>query len=205
MAGSLSPSLTDEEALVEAAVRGNLDAFNQLVLRFQNSVFSLAYRMMGDTASADDATQETFINAYRKLDTYRGGSFRAWLLRIATNTCYDELRRRKRRPATAFDDLPGGDTDDGPPLPASTPTPEEAAQTSELSRVLQDCINGLQADQRVTLVMSDVQGYSYQEIADESGVQLGTVKSRLSRARAAMRDCLQPVQELLPSEFRFIR
>jgi RNA polymerase sigma-70 factor (ECF subfamily) len=205
MAGSLSPSLTDEESLVEAAVRGDLDAFNQLVLRFQNSVFSLAYRMMGDTASADDAAQEAFINAYRKLDTYRGGSFRAWLLRITTNTCYDELRRRKRRPATAFDDLPGGDTDDGPPLPASTPTPEEAAQTRELSRVLQDCINGLQEDQRLTLIMSDVQGYSYQEIADESGVLLGTVKSRLSRARAAMRDCLQPVQELLPGEFRFIR
>jgi RNA polymerase sigma-70 factor (ECF subfamily) len=205
MAGSLSPSLTDEESLVEAAVRGDLDAFNQLVLRFQNSVFSLAYRMMGDTASADDAAQEAFINAYRKLDTYRGGSFRAWLLRITTNTCYDELRRRKRRPATAFDDLPGGDTDDGPPLPASTPTPEEAAQTRELSRVLQDCINGLQEDQRLTLIMSDVQGYSYQEIADESGVLLGTVKSRLSRARAAMRDCLPPVQELLPGEFRFIR
>jgi RNA polymerase sigma factor (sigma-70 family) len=204
MAGSLSPSPTDEEALVEAAVRGDLDAFNQLVLRFQNTVFSLAYRMMGDAASADDTAQEAFINAYRKLETYRGGSFRAWLLRIATNTCYDELRRRKRRPATAFEDLPGGETDDGPPLPASTPTPEESAQNSELSRVLQDCINGLQEDQRVTLVMCDVQGYSYQEIADESGVQLGTVKSRLSRARAAMRDCLQPVQELLPVEFRFI-
>lgn len=206
MAGNLSPSVPDEaEALIDAAVRGDLDAFNQLVLRFQNSVFSLAYRMMGDAASADDAAQEAFINAYRRLDSYRGGSFRAWLLRIATNTCYDELRRRKRRPATAFDELPGGDGDDGPPLPASTPTPEEAAQSSELSRVLQDCINGLQEDQRLTLVMCDVQGFSYQEIADEAGVQLGTVKSRLSRARAAMRDCLQPVQELLPGEFRFIR
>jgi RNA polymerase sigma factor (sigma-70 family) len=172
MAGSLSPSPTDEEALVEAAVRGDLDAFNQLVLRFQNTVFSLAYRMMGDAASADDTAQEAFINAYRKLETYRGGSFRAWLLRIATNTCYDELRRRKRRPATAFEDLPGGETDDGPPLPASTPTPEESAQNSELSRVLQDCINGLQEDQRVTLVMCDVQGYSYQEIAWYSQIQI---------------------------------
>lgn len=206
MAGSTGPSIPyEEETLIAAALRGDLDAFNQLVLRYQNSVFSLAYRMMGDPASADDAAQEAFINAYRRLDSYRGGSFRAWLMRITTNTCYDELRRRKRRPATPFEELPGGDSDDGPPLPASMPTPEEAAQSSELAQVLQDCINGLQEDQRMTLVMCDVQGFSYQEIADESGVQLGTVKSRLSRARAAMRDCLRPVQELLPSEFRFIR
>lgn len=206
MAGSTGPSTTyEEEALIATAVGGDLDAFNQLVLRYQNSVFSLAYRMMGDAASADDAAQEAFINAYRRLDSYRGGSFRAWLMRITTNTCYDELRRRKRRPATAFEELPGGDSDDGPPLAASTPTPEQAAQSSELAQALQDCINGLQEDQRLTLVMCDVQGFSYQEIADESGVQLGTVKSRLSRARAAMRDCLQPVQELLPGDFRFIR
>lgn len=192
----------DEQGLIGAAQGGDLDAFNALVLRYQDAVYSVAYRIMGDGDSAADATQDSFITAYRRLETYRGGVFRAWLLRLTTNTCYDILRYHKRRPATAFDDLPGGDQDDGPPLPADNPGPEEAAQTGELQRAIQDCITALQADQRVALVMSDVEGYSYQEIAETTGVQLGTVKSRLSRARTAMRRCLQAVAELLPAEYR---
>lgn len=194
--------IADESGLIRAALRGNLDAFNRLVLRHQDAVYSAAYRLMGDPDSAADMAQETFIAAYRRLDTYRGGSFRAWVLRIATNACYDELRRRKRRPATHLDDLPGGDSDDGPPLPSPAATPEERAQQGELNAAIQDCINALPADQRHALVLSDIEGYSYQEIADLQRVQLGTVKSRLSRARAAMRHCLEAVQELLPVEYR---
>lgn len=191
-----------ESGWIAAALKGDVNAFNTLVLRYQDAAYSLAYRLMGDPASAADATQEAFINAFRRLDSYRGGNFRSWLLTITANTCYDELRRQKRRPVTGIDDLPGGDTDDGPPLPANTITPEEAAQDSELSAAIQNCINGLQADYRVTLVMFDVEGYSYQEIAEQSGIQLGTVKSRLSRARLAMRRCLEGVRELLPIEYR---
>lgn len=196
--------LEDEQQLIHLAQRGDLAAFNALVLDYQDAVFSLSYRIMSDVDAAADAAQETFIAAYRRLETYRGGSFRAWLLRIAANTCYDALRYMKRRPATHFEDLPGGDADDGPALPDSLATPEQIVQDGELAAAIQQCIEALQPDQRVALVMSDVEGYSYQEIADTTGSQLGTIKSRLSRARASVRHCLQAVQELLPTEYRLL-
>ncbi len=191
-----------EAQLIQSAQRGDLEAFNTLVLRYQDIVYAVTYRIMGDPASADDGTQEAFINAYRRIETYRGGNFKAWLLRVATNTCYDILRYHKRRPATALDDLPGGDTDDGPPIPDESISPEEAAQQTELNTAIQDCINSLSDDQRIVLVMSDIEGYPYQDIADTVGTRLGTVKSRLSRARAGVRKCLEAVQELLPAEYR---
>lgn len=196
--------INEEGTLILAAQRGDLTAFNTLVLHHQDVVYTAAYRILGDPDSAADAAQEAFISAHRKLDTYRGGAFRAWLIRIVTNICYDLLRYNRRRPATHLDDLPGGDTDDGPALPDSRATPEQAVQQSELQNAIQQCINALHADQRVVLVMSDVEGYSYQEIADTTGAQLGTVKSRLSRARASVRQCLQAVQELLPAEYRLL-
>jgi RNA polymerase sigma-70 factor, ECF subfamily len=192
----------DDPALIQAARDGDLEAFNTLVLRYQDSVYSVTYRIIGEGAGAADAAQDTFITAYRKLSTYRGGSFKGWLLRIATNTCYDALRYHKRRPATAIEDMPGADRDDGPPLPSATETPEQAAQRSELNAAIQGCITALKPDQRIVLVMCDVEGYSYQDIADTIGTNLGTVKSRLSRARAAVRNCLQAFQELLPATYR---
>ena len=192
----------NEQALIQTARRGDLDAFNALVLRYQDSVYTLAYRIMGEPQSAADAAQEAFILAYRRINSYRGGSFRAWLLRITTNACYDELRRRKRRPADSFEDMPGAEMDDGPPLPSDAPNPEYAVQQSELQQAIQNCINALADDQRMVLVLSDVEGLSYQEIADTTGAQLGTVKSRLSRARTSVRHCLQAVRELLPAEYR---
>jgi RNA polymerase sigma-70 factor, ECF subfamily len=192
----------DEPTLIRRAQGGDLDAFNTLVLAYQDRIYTLAYRIMGSHPPAADAAQDTFIAAYRKLTTYRGGSFKSWLMRIATNTCYDALRYQKRRPATAFEDLPGADIADGPSIPDSAETPEQAAQRAELNQVIQDCITALQPDQRVALVMCDVEGYSYQEIAETAGTTLGTVKSRISRARKAVRECLQGVRELLPSEYR---
>lgn len=192
----------DDQMLIQRTREGSLDAFNQLVLRYQDRVYTLAYRIMGEPASAADAAQEAFITAYRKLDTYRGGSFRAWLMRIATNTCYDTLRYQKRRPATSFEDMPEAERDDGPPIPAPNDTPEQAMQQQELNAAIQDCIHALKPDQRVALVMCDVEDYSYQEIADTVQASLGTVKSRISRARQAVRECLQVVRELLPTEYR---
>lgn len=191
-----------EQERIQQALRGDLDAFNDLVLHYQDYIFTVTVRIMGDPAAAADAVQDAFITAYNKLDSYRGGSFKSWLSRIATNLCYDELRRHKRRPAVSLEDLPSADTDDGPALPAPDESPEQTAVRHELNAAIQNCINALTADQRVVLVYCDVQGMSYQETADSVGIGLGTVKSRLSRARRAVRTCLQAVQELLPAEFR---
>jgi len=192
----------DESALITRAKRGSVDAFNTLVLRYQDAAFTVAYRLMGDSAGAADTAQDAMIVAYRKLNTFRGGNFRAWLLRIVTNRCYDELRRTQRRPTVSL----SGSADDDAPEPLELPdpdsTPEEQALANELQRAIQDCISALNADQRLVLVLCDIEGMSYEEIAAQSGNQLGTVKSRLSRARASVRDCLQGVRELLPPQFR---
>ena len=192
----------DEQTLIANAKRGDLDAFNALVLAYQDALFSVTYRIMGDEMSAADSTQDAFITAYRRLETYKGGNFRAWLFKIATNTCYDALRYQKRRPATPLDDLAGDGYDDGPPIADSGISPEQAALNRELNAAIQECISALNAEQRIALVMCDVEGYSYQEIADSGDVQIGTVKSRLSRARASVRQCLQAFEELLPAAYR---
>lgn len=194
----------DDLTLILAAQRGDLDAFNGLVTRYQNAAYTVAYRLLGEPFAASDAAQDAFINAFRKIREYRGGSFKAWLLRIVTNIAYDALRYQKRRPATGIDDLPGAEADDGPPLASAEPTPEDIAEEHEVQHAIQDCIGGLPDDQRVTLVMFDIEGYSYQEIADNSAVQLGTIKSRLSRARLAMRRCLDGKKELFPDLFRSV-
>ncbi|PJF34129.1 MAG: RNA polymerase subunit sigma-24, partial [Phototrophicales bacterium] len=115
---------------------------------------------------------------------------------------YDELRRTKRRPQTYLEDLAPEDSDDEPPIPSAADTPEQVAEQSDLQRAIQHCIGNLKDDQRIVLVLSDVQGMSYQEIADSTDTQIGTVKSRLSRARLAVRNCLQGFSELLPDQYR---
>lgn len=194
--------LDDEAALIREAQRGRLNAFNQLVERYQDRVYGLALRILNESEAAADAAQEAFLHAYHHLRDYRGGSFRSWLFRITANACYDELRRRKRQPVASFDSLPGADQDDGPPLPADAETPESAAQRAELRQAIERCVQALQPDQRLALILSDIEGLNYQEIADSTGVSLGTVKSRLSRARASVRSCLQGAAELLPPAYR---
>jgi len=190
----------DETALIQGAKSGDLDAFNRLVLDYQGLAFNVALRIMGDEPSAADATQEAFISAYRGLRRYRGGSFRAWLLRIVTNACYDELRRLKRRPAVSLDEM----SEQEAPLPvaSSTEGPEAAAQRTELIRAIEDCLLGLAPEFRTVAVLVDVQGFDYREVAESIGKPLGTVKSRLARARAKLRECLQEHGELLPASFR---
>ena len=103
----------DEVALVQAAQKGDLDSFNRLVLAYQEMAYNLAYRMLSDEDAASDATQTAFFSAYRSLSSYRGGSFRAWVMRMVTNTCYDELRRRQRHPTTPLEPLDEEDDVDG--------------------------------------------------------------------------------------------
>jgi RNA polymerase sigma-70 factor (ECF subfamily) len=191
----------DEISLIADAQKGKVDAFNELVLTYQSQVYNLAYRIMGDPASAADAAQDAFISAYQSLSRFRGGSFKSYLLRIVTNRCYDELRRRKRRPATSFEDVEV-DEDANPMLVNGGEKPEEYAERQEMVDVIQAGIETLPPDQRVTLVLSDVQGMNYQEIAETMEVSLGTVKSRLARARSKLRDYLRDNGELLPMQYR---
>lgn len=192
----------DEASLIAAAQQGKVDAFNDLVLTYQQQVYNLAYRIIGDPASAADAAQETFISAFQSIGRFRGGSFKSYLMRIVSNSCYDELRRRKRRPATSFEDFGELDEEANPALINGGERPEEYAERQEMARVIQAGIQTLPSDQRITLVLSDVQGLSYQEIAEATDVSLGTVKSRLARARGKLRDYLQSQGELLPARYR---
>jgi RNA polymerase sigma factor (sigma-70 family) len=193
----------DEAALIQSARKGDLDSFNSLVLVYQHQVYNLAYRIMGDEAPAADATQDAFISAYKNLKSFRGGSFKSWLLRIVTNACYDDLRRKKRRPAVSLDELMNNeDTGVEYDVPSGEEGPEAIAQRKELAEVIQTGITTLPEDQRITLVLSDLQGLSYEEIANMTQTNLGTVKSRLSRGRAKLREYLQAHGELLPEAYR---
>jgi RNA polymerase sigma-70 factor (ECF subfamily) len=194
----------DEVALIQAARNGDLDSFNRLVLAYQDLVYNQAYRMMGENDSAADATQEAFISAFRHLKGYRGGSFRAWLLRIVTNACYDELRRRKRRPTTPLEpvDDAGEEVESPHWIADSRNLPEDHVERLELENAIQHCLGELPEDFRAVVILVDIQGFDYAETAHVIGKPLGTVKSRLARARYRMRDCLQGFWELLPSRFR---
>lgn len=194
----------DEAALIRTAQKGDLDSFNCLVLAYQDLVYSQAYRMMGDDNSAQDATQEAFISAFRHLRSYRGGSFRAWLLRIVTNACYDEIRRRQRRPTTSLEPLnDAGDEIESPHWLASTEeTPETSVERFELGRAIQHCLDGLPVEFRAAVILVDMQGMDYTEAAQAVGTPVGTIKSRLARARLRLRDCLKGYGELLPSLYR---
>jgi RNA polymerase sigma-70 factor (ECF subfamily) len=196
----------DEAALIRTAKRGDLDAFNRLVIEYQGLAFNLAYRIMGDSSQAEDAAQEAFISAYRALRRFRGGSFRAWLMRIVTNACYDEIRRRKRRPAASLDELTEDRDDllhDSPdPLHTGVPLPEQEASRAELRQAIERCLDALADEFRIVAVLIDIQGYDYREAAQVIDVPVGTVKSRLARARGRLRDCLKLQGELLPVEYR---
>jgi RNA polymerase sigma-70 factor (ECF subfamily) len=192
----------DEAALIAQAQRGNLPSFNQIILHYQGLAYSIAYRMLGDEDAAADATQDGFIKAYQRIGQYRGGSFKAWLLRIVTNTCYDALRARKRRPTTPLEENEEDDPDYDPRLIDPLERPEDAVLRQELAHAIQLAIEQLPPDQRATLVMADIEGLDYAEIAEVMGTALGTVKSRLSRARAKVRDLLVLQKELLPERYR---
>jgi RNA polymerase sigma-70 factor (ECF subfamily) len=190
-----------EAELIKAAQKGKLPAFNQLVLQYQGLAYNVAYRVVGDEDMAADATQDSFIKAYKAISQFRGGSFKAWLLRIVTNSCYDLMRQRQRRPSEPLDDLLE-DPDHSSLMTDESESPEDHVLRGELSSAIQSCIGMLPDDQRATLVLSDIQGMNYQEVAEVTGVSVGTVKSRLSRARAKLRDILQENKELLPQQYR---
>jgi RNA polymerase sigma-70 factor (ECF subfamily) len=197
---------SDDLTLVAQAQRGDVEAFNALVLRYQTAMYNLAFRLLDDADLAADATQDAFIAAFQHLQQFRGSNFRAWLARIVTNTCYDALRRRRRAPLSL--EALSAERADGADQPAlisdADDSPEQLAMRRALSDAIQACLNQLPLSFRTVAILSDVQDYSYDEIALALNLSLGTVKSRLSRARQKLRDCLRAVQELFPSARRLL-
>lgn len=191
----------DEQSLIAQAQRGDLHAFNQLVLAYQSTLYNVAYRILGDSDAAADATQDAFVSAYKAIARFRGGSFKAWLLRIVTNACYDQLRVKQRRPTDSLDDMLVEPEHDAT-LRDDSESPEDFVLRQELGAAIQQGLSVLPPDQRITLVLSDIEGLSYEEIAQATQVSLGTVKSRLSRARSKLRDYLLHNGELLPAAYR---
>ncbi|MBI4307863.1 MAG: sigma-70 family RNA polymerase sigma factor [Chloroflexi bacterium] len=187
----------DEQTLVTRGQRGDLDAFNSLVEAYQAQAYNIALRMLGDPASAEDATQDAFISAYRNLGSFRGGSFRAWLLRIVTNACYDQLRAAKRHPTAPLDPLVLA--------PSREEQPEDYALRQELGEAIRKGLQALPADQRLAIVLADIQGLDYEEVAQVTSTNVGTVKSRIARGRARLRDYLMARRELLPAAFRLVK
>jgi RNA polymerase sigma-70 factor, ECF subfamily len=196
--------MMDLQDQIKKSLAGDLDSFNQIIMSFQSLVYNQAYRIIGEPDAAADATQEAFISAYKKLHTYRGGSFKSWLLRIVSNACYDEYRRRKRQPVVPL--FPDGD--DGEELESASwledpsEKPEDTLERRELSNAIQYCLDRLEYEFRTVVVLVDVQGIDYASAAEIIDRPLGTVKSRLARARISLKNCLQGFQELLPQGLR---
>jgi RNA polymerase sigma-70 factor (ECF subfamily) len=179
--------------LLERARDGDLDAFNDLVVLYQDQLFALVVRMVPDRDQASDCVQEAFFSAYRNLGSFRGGSVKSWLNRICVNAAMDTQRARKRRPVQPYPEL---DDDSWQPPAGDEADPERTALDSERTRALAGALSRITDDQRVAIVLYDVEGYDYAEIADMTGVSLGTVKSRIHRGRLALRALLKDRMEL---------
>lgn len=193
-----------ESLLVESAQRGDMDAFNQLILNYQDMLYRIAARILHSDGAAEDAVQEALILAFRNIRSFRGGSFRSWLARVTVNASYDEMRRRKRHLALPLEQFTSeGDEVESPfwmrDLSAG---PAEEAESSELRDALHECIQALVPSYRMMIVLVDMEGLSYEEAAHVVRVPVGTVKSRLARARMQLRRALQSYRGLLPASFQ---
>lgn len=191
----------DDQALIARTLEGELEAFNELITRYQQMAYSVAWRMLHNEGTAADTVQESFLKAFRALPNFQGGNFKSWLMRIVVNSCYDLLRTQQREQTTSLDDSPI-EVDYAPHLVDHGEGPDAFAERMELSSYIELGIRSLPADQRTVLILCDIEGYSYEEIATITGFAMGTVKSRISRARAKLRDYLIQNPELLPPTFR---
>src|SRR5574340_18408 len=182
-----------DDALVRQARGGDLDAFNALVVRYQDFLFGLVVRVLGQPDAAADVVQVAFLSAYRHLGAFKGGAFRGWLARIALNAATDVLRDRKRRPSEPY---PEWQDDDWQPPAGEEADPEREAVRRARGRALASALAAIGEDQRRAIVLFDVEGFDYGEIAELTGVSLGTVKSRIHRGRLALRELLAGQLEL---------
>lgn len=193
------PSL---QRLIARAQAGDDSAFNLIIEQFQGIAYSVAYRTLQSEGAAGDAVQESLLKAYRALHQFQGGSFKSWLLRIVANTCYDVMRTAQWRNTDSLDSMTEEEGESAASLVDHGASPHEQVERAELSDWIEAGIRALQPDQRLALTLCDVHGYSYEEIADITGQPMGTVKSRINRARTRLRDFLLRRPELLPDSFR---
>ena len=193
----------DEQTLISAAQRGDLEAFNQLVLQYQDFLFRIAMNILGDEDAAGDATQQALLSAFRNLKTFRGGSLRSWLSRITVNACYDELRRISRSKDVSLQvyDQDGEELEPAAWLTNPEPSPEELAERSDLINAIRNSLEALPDHYRLVAQLVDVEGLSYEEAANILNLPTGTIKSRLARARDALRVSLQRYPDLLPAAY----
>lgn len=190
----MSESFENEGKLLEMAVQGSLEAFNSLVTYYQTAVYNTALRIMCDAARADDITQTAFINAWKHIGNFSGTSFKPWILRITINACYDELRRLKRHPEQEL--VPQSqdsdeENEDVPWLIDPSESPVEQIERQDRQESIKNCFEALPDVYRAVFMLIDIHEMDYQTVADTLKVPLGTVKSRLLRARLRMRDCLK--------------
>jgi len=184
------------DLLLEAFRQGKPDAFDAIVRAHQNRVYAFCFRMLSDREEALDMSQEVFLSAYRKLDTFRGdSSLSTWLLRIAANRCLNRIRQKKSIAARESQWFGAGDDEDGtdfqPPAPEEH-QPDRITETTELGSILAKALNRLNPSSRWIVMLSDVEGFSCEEIAELAEIPVGTVKSRLHRARMSLRQMLDP-------------
>ena len=195
---------TSENSLINSTQHGDMDAFNTLVLQYQDMLYRIALRIVHDECIAEDAVQEAMIHAFRHIRSFRGGNFKSWLARVTVNACYDELRRGKRHLAIPLEQF----TQDGEEIESPewmrdpSAGPEERTEDSELRKALHHCIRGLVPDYRLMVILVDMEGMSYEEAAHIARVPVGTVKSRLARARMQIRRSLQSYRSLLPAFYQ---
>jgi len=201
----------DEALLITRSQRGDVNAFNQLVLYYQKITYNVVLRMLGDRDAAADVTQDTFMAAFRAMQSFRGGSsFRSWLLRIASNQACDYWRRANRHPQDSLDRMMDEDEPHDPGMLSTliateqAANPEEFLLNQELQELIQKALQELPLDQRIAVILCDVQGLSYEEIGASTQTTLGTVRSRIARGRARLRDYLYEHQELLPRNYRLL-
>jgi RNA polymerase sigma-70 factor (ECF subfamily) len=201
---ALQNAAAPEKTLIRAAQRGDLEAFNLLILRYQNLLFGIALRLLNDEDAAADAVQEALISAFRRFDTFRGDSLRSWLARVVVNACYDEIRKKRRQHSVPLEQFnaEGDEIETTYWLIDPQADPEVQYESSELEHAIQKSLNKLPDIYRLVLVLVDVEGLSYEEAARAAGVPVGTVKSRLARARLQMQKSLQTAGELLPASYR---
>jgi len=187
------PTLQNEDTLVLSASKGDLNAFNQLVLTYQNIVYNHAFSLLGDQDTAEDVAQDSFLKAFQGLSSFRGGSFRSWLLRIVTNSTYDILRRSRRRPIQPLypEDKDGKELDSAPWLADPKTSTQETVEQNELSEDVRVMMDKLPESYRNVLTLVDLYQFDYLEAAETLRIPIGTVKSRLARARFQMKKMLQ--------------